>query len=147
MSNEALTWMMLGSMFAGPLLAALTYAWVMRRRQARLPAPPRRKWHASWRRPSTLWDLKCMAEFQRRWRRCAKWTWVSWALAAVALFALGLPMTALALALLVPLATWIEHLRCPYCGYDIRGLPVDPSDGATVCPECGCAWRVPVRYY
>jgi len=36
----------------------------------------------------------------------------------------------------------LKYLRCPHCGYDIRGLPVDPSDGATVCPECGCAWRL-----
>jgi len=36
----------------------------------------------------------------------------------------------------------LKHLRCPHCGYDIRGLPVDPEDGATVCPECGCAWRL-----
>jgi len=36
----------------------------------------------------------------------------------------------------------LEHHRCPYCGYDIRLLPVDASDGATVCPECGCAWRL-----
>lgn len=36
----------------------------------------------------------------------------------------------------------LEHLRCPHCGYDIRGLPSDPADGATVCPECGCAWRL-----
>ena len=25
-------------------------------------------------------------------------------------------------------------------GYDLRQLPVDPEDRATVCPECGCAW-------
>lgn len=37
----------------------------------------------------------------------------------------------------------LRHLRCPHCGYDIRGLPVDPLDGATVCPECGCAWKLP----
>jgi len=36
----------------------------------------------------------------------------------------------------------LEHLRCPHCGYDLRGLPTDPEDGATVCPECGCAWRL-----
>ena len=35
----------------------------------------------------------------------------------------------------------LDYLRCPHCGYDIRGLPTDPSDGATVCPECGCAWK------
>lgn len=34
----------------------------------------------------------------------------------------------------------LRHRRCPHCGYDIRGLPVDERDGATVCPECGCAW-------
>jgi hypothetical protein len=39
-------------------------------------------------------------------------------------------------------ATMLEHLRCPHCGYDIRDLPVDPADGTTVCPECGCAWRL-----
>ncbi|MGD2107988.1 MAG: hypothetical protein PVI86_01225 [Phycisphaerae bacterium] len=36
----------------------------------------------------------------------------------------------------------LRHQRCPHCGYDIRGLPTDPGDGATVCPECGCAWRL-----
>jgi hypothetical protein len=36
----------------------------------------------------------------------------------------------------------LKHLRCPHCGYDIRNLPRDPHDGATVCPECGCAWRL-----
>jgi hypothetical protein len=39
-------------------------------------------------------------------------------------------------------AAMLKHLRCPHCGYDIRGLPTDPDDGATVCPECGCAWRL-----
>jgi len=34
----------------------------------------------------------------------------------------------------------LAHLRCPHCGYDLRGLPVDSGDGATVCPECGCGW-------
>lgn len=34
----------------------------------------------------------------------------------------------------------LEHSHCPHCGYDIRGLPTDPFDGATVCPECGSAW-------
>ena len=36
----------------------------------------------------------------------------------------------------------LKHRRCPHCGYDIRGLPADPADGATVCPECGCAWQL-----
>ena len=36
----------------------------------------------------------------------------------------------------------LEYLRCPHCGYDLRLLPTDPKDGATVCPECGCAWRL-----
>jgi hypothetical protein len=36
----------------------------------------------------------------------------------------------------------LAHLRCPHCGYDIRGLREAPEDGATVCPECGCAWRI-----
>jgi len=36
----------------------------------------------------------------------------------------------------------LKHLRCPHCGYDLRMLPTDPADGATVCPECGCAWRL-----
>lgn len=38
----------------------------------------------------------------------------------------------------------LEYRHCPHCGYDIRGLPTDPIDGATVCPECGCAWRLEV---
>ncbi len=36
----------------------------------------------------------------------------------------------------------IKHLRCPHCGYDLRMLQADPTDGATTCPECGCAWRL-----
>lgn len=36
----------------------------------------------------------------------------------------------------------LEHCHCPHCGYDIRGLPVDPGDGTTACPECGCAWML-----
>jgi hypothetical protein len=36
----------------------------------------------------------------------------------------------------------LAHRRCPHCGYDLRGSPADATDGATVCPECGCAWRM-----
>jgi hypothetical protein len=36
----------------------------------------------------------------------------------------------------------LQFRRCPHCGYDLRGLREDPADGATVCPECGCAWRL-----
>ena len=57
----------------------------------------------------------------------------------------------------VPLSFWIsarrsrfhrirnvmlQHLRCPHCGYDLRLLPTAPADGATTCPECGCAWNL-----
>ena len=40
------------------------------------------------------------------------------------------------------LAVLLEHRRCPHCGYSLRGLPVEAADGATVCPECACAWRL-----
>ena len=36
----------------------------------------------------------------------------------------------------------LKHRRCPHCCYDLRLLPTDPTDGATVCPECGCAWLI-----
>jgi len=36
----------------------------------------------------------------------------------------------------------LRHHRCPHCGYNLHGLTADPGDGATVCPECGCAWRL-----
>ena len=36
----------------------------------------------------------------------------------------------------------LKHCRCPHCGYDLRLLPTHPADGATVCPECGSAWRL-----
>jgi hypothetical protein len=39
----------------------------------------------------------------------------------------------------------IEHRHCAHCGYDLRGCPTDPTDGVTVCPECGCAWRLPAQ--
>ncbi len=31
---------------------------------------------------------------------------------------------------------------CASCGYDLRMLPADPVDGVTVCPECGCRWKL-----
>ena len=34
----------------------------------------------------------------------------------------------------------LKHRHCPHCCYDLRLLPTNPVDGATVCPECGCAW-------
>jgi hypothetical protein len=34
----------------------------------------------------------------------------------------------------------LKHGHCPHCGYDLHGLPADDADGATVCPECACAW-------
>jgi hypothetical protein len=40
-------------------------------------------------------------------------------------------------------AAMLKYARCPHCGYDLRLLPTDPVDGATVCPECGCAWKLP----
>ena len=39
-------------------------------------------------------------------------------------------------------AAMLKHLRCPHCGYDLRLLPPDAGDNATVCPECGCAWKL-----
>ncbi|MHC4970587.1 MAG: hypothetical protein ACYTF4_18500 [Planctomycetota bacterium] len=36
----------------------------------------------------------------------------------------------------------LAHCRCPHCGYDLHGLGSDEADGCTVCPECGCAWRL-----
>jgi hypothetical protein len=36
----------------------------------------------------------------------------------------------------------LAHRRCPHCGYDLRLLPIASEDRATVCPECGCAWRI-----
>jgi hypothetical protein len=37
---------------------------------------------------------------------------------------------------------FLKYNRCPHCGYDLRLLPTDPADGATICPECGCAWQL-----
>ncbi len=39
-------------------------------------------------------------------------------------------------------AILLKHRCCPHCGYGLRGLPVDPVDGATICPECACAWKL-----
>jgi hypothetical protein len=40
-------------------------------------------------------------------------------------------------------AAMLKHRHCPHCAYALRGLRPDESDGATVCPECGCAWMLP----
>ncbi len=41
---------------------------------------------------------------------------------------------------------WVKALRsaipvCPSCGYELAGIPT-ASDGCTVCPECGAAWKI-----
>jgi hypothetical protein len=36
----------------------------------------------------------------------------------------------------------LKHQHCPHCGYNLRDLPLAPSDGATICPECACAWHL-----
>jgi hypothetical protein len=36
----------------------------------------------------------------------------------------------------------LKNKRCPHCGYNLYGLPAAPDDSATVCPECGSAWRL-----
>ena len=36
----------------------------------------------------------------------------------------------------------LRRRRCPHCGRDLRGLPAEAEDHATVCPECRCAWRL-----
>ena len=40
----------------------------------------------------------------------------------------------------------LKHLRRAHCGYDLRGLPVDEKDSATVCPACGRGWRLHVSH-
>jgi len=35
----------------------------------------------------------------------------------------------------------LHHRCCPHCGYGLDGVPAH-IDGTTVCPECGCAWRL-----
>ena len=35
----------------------------------------------------------------------------------------------------------LRHRCCPHCGYGLAGVPA-AGDAATVCPECGCAWRL-----
>ena len=39
------------------------------------------------------------------------------------------------------IAALLKHHRCLHCGYDLRESPVNEADGATICPECACAWR------
>ncbi|MDQ7013006.1 MAG: hypothetical protein Q9O74_03815 [Planctomycetota bacterium] len=41
---------------------------------------------------------------------------------------------------------WVSALRtatpvCPSCGYELTGVP-KASDGCTLCPECGAAWKL-----
>jgi hypothetical protein len=38
------------------------------------------------------------------------------------------------------LAAMLRHRVCPHCGYGLAGVPANPADGATICPECACAW-------
>jgi hypothetical protein len=66
------------------------------------------------------------------------------------------PLDAIILALFVGLgsgytsrpramaAAYIKHGHCPGCAYRLIEVPRQ-ADGCTICPECGAAWRVPLR--
>jgi hypothetical protein len=101
-------------------------------------------------------------------RRATPW----WAKAEAVYWVIGLPMLAVVLGLrglwglwlVIPagviafvclvMVAWSRERRnearrravamvgtCPACMYDLSGS-VAESDGCTVCPECGAAWRV-----
>ena len=36
----------------------------------------------------------------------------------------------------------LERRRCAHCGYNLKGLESTAEEGATVCPECACAWKL-----
>lgn len=38
---------------------------------------------------------------------------------------------------------WLDAGRCPSCAYPLPPGRAE-SDGCTICPECGSAWRMPV---
>ncbi|TVQ31828.1 MAG: hypothetical protein EA376_07505 [Phycisphaeraceae bacterium] len=38
----------------------------------------------------------------------------------------------------------LAEQRCPSCARSLADLPAE-SDGCTICPECGGAWRIPGR--
>lgn len=132
MTKEALLWLVFGGFFVAPVLMAVTFGWVARQWHVRQPAPARRQWRR--RQPTTLEELMCMAEYQRRWRRTMTWSWIGWLAALVVLFGFALPLTAGALALGVPFLAMMEHLRCPACESTatLRGLTDGPH-----CRRCG----------
>ena len=83
-------------------------------------------------------------EFFDRWRG-----WGPVLVGLVTLYLVG-PSTAFIIAYLRAkrrrrdriLRVMLRHRHCPHCGYDIHNLLADEADGTTVCPECGCAWRL-----
>ncbi len=134
MPKDFLLLLIFGGFFLAPVALALALGWFAHLRQLRSTTSPPQQRQLRRRAPTTLEELMCMAEFQRRWRRTMNWTWAGWLAAAIAIFALGLPMTAFALATLLPFSALIEHLRCPSCDSTatLRGL----TDGR-LCRRCG----------
>jgi len=132
MSKELLIWLVFGGFFVGPVLMAVTFGWVARQWHLRQPAPARRHWRK--RPPTTLEELKCMAEYQRRWRRALTRSWIAWFAALILLLLFQLPLTAATLALGMPFLALVEHLRCPACDSTatLRGL----TEGSH-CRRCG----------
>jgi hypothetical protein len=39
-------------------------------------------------------------------------------------------------------AAMLRRARCPRCAYRLEGCAKDATDGSTVCPECGAAWKL-----
>ena len=139
MTKEALLWLVFGGFFIAPMMVAMAVGWVQKQLYLHraVPAERQRRWRK--RPPTTREELRCMAEFQRRWRRVLGQFWAGGLGGAFVFVALDLPLTGLALATLVPLLAVVEHLRCPACDSTttLRGL----TDGRH-CLRCGTKLKV-----
>jgi len=85
--------------------------------------------------PPAMWGLVLVVFvcFVILWR--FDFDWIAWVVGA-ALIVTGFVGTYF-------FGTWprFELWRCQACGHDLGAISRD-SDGLTVCPECGAAWRV-----
>ena len=137
MSKETLLWLVFSGFFIAPMMLAMAVGWMQRQWYMRQAAPAKRR-QARHRLPTTREELNYMAEYQRRWRRALGRCWGAWCVAIVVMM-FGLPLTSLALAVLVPLLAVVEHLRCPACDSTptLNGL----AEGC-YCRRCGNKLKV-----
>ncbi len=115
------------------------------------PTPPNRTWFIRWMIRLSMVAIVTAVVVGLGWT--SAWIAIHWGVKQMWWFSIGggfaLVSVLLGLSTLRESGWLTRYMRgmislgcCPVCTYNLSGLDSE-TDGCTVCPECGAAWRLP----